>query len=105
MELLDAFKQYIREQQLFQPTDRLLLAVSGGVDSVVMAELCRQAGYAFAIAHCDFGLRGADSDADALWVQSLATKYEVPFHCIRFETEAFARERSMGIQEAARRLR
>ena len=53
------FQQYIKKENLFQPTDKLLLAVSGGVDSVALCELCKQSGFDFAIAHCNFQLRGA----------------------------------------------
>lgn len=64
MDILKQFQQYIKQQHLFNPKDKLLLAVSGGVDSVVLCELSKQAGYDFAIAHCNFQLRGEDSNRD-----------------------------------------
>ena len=62
MDLLQRFKEYIQTENLFNLKDKLLLAVSGGMDSVVLCELCKQAGYDFAIAHCNFKLRDADSE-------------------------------------------
>jgi len=71
MKLLKEFQHYIKEENLFQQKDKLLLAVSGGVDSVVLCELCKQAGYDFVIAHCNFQLRGEESDRDEKFVKSL----------------------------------
>lgn len=99
------FLGFINDNRLFGPTDRVLLAVSGGLDSAVMAELFHQLGQPFAIAHVNFGLRGAESDADALFVQNKAEQYGVPFHLTRFETAAIADERGISIQMAARELR
>ncbi len=81
------------------------MAVSGGLDSVVLCELCKQAGYSFLIAHCNFKLRGAESERDAAFVQQLAHKYNVPFLVKEFETEAHAESNKLSIQEAARELR
>ncbi len=66
MSLPEHFVQYIHEQNLFQKNDRLLLAVSGGIDSVVLTELCHQAGYNFFIAHCNFHLRKEESNRSNL---------------------------------------
>ena len=77
MNLVEKFKEYVSANHLFQPNDRLLLAVSGGVDSVALCELCNKCGYGFAIAHCNFKLRGDASDADEVFVKSLAEKYGV----------------------------
>ncbi|MCK8494349.1 tRNA lysidine(34) synthetase TilS [Spirosoma sp. RP8] len=99
------FLGFINDNQLFDPTDRVLLAVSGGLDSMVMTELFHQTKRLFAIAHVNFGLRGAESDADAHFVQNKAEQYGVPFHQIRFDTAAIAEERGVSIQMAARNLR
>src|SRR5262245_39312811 len=105
MTLLQRFQQYISDHHLFSSKDTLLLAVSGGIDSVVLCELCKQAGFQFIIAHCNFKLRGAESERDAAFVQQLAQKYNVPFLIKEFETVAYANEQKLSIQEAARELR
>jgi tRNA(Ile)-lysidine synthase len=103
--MLEDFISYINEKQLFIPVEHLLLTVSGGIDSVVLAELCHQAGLKFGIAHCNFQLRGKESESDEKFVQELARKYGVTFHTQRFETEAFAQQSGFSIQMAARELR
>ena len=105
MNLLQQFKNYVQQQKLFHAHDRVLLAVSGGVDSVMLCELCRQAGYAFAIAHCNFKLRGEESERDAGFVKKLAKYYEVDFFYKEFDTEKFALQNKLSVQEAARELR
>lgn len=105
MELLQQFLQYNKNKNLFQRKDRLLLAVSGGVDSVVLCTLCKQAGYNFAIAHCNFKLRGAASDSDEKFVQVLAASYSVPFYVRSFDTTAVAATTKKSIEETARELR
>jgi tRNA(Ile)-lysidine synthase len=105
MALLQQFQQHIILNQLFSPNDTLLLAVSGGIDSVVLCELCKQAGYKFIIAHCNFKLRGAECERDAAFVQQLALRYNVPVHIKEFDTAAYAEKSKLSIQEAARELR
>ncbi len=83
----------------------MLLAVSGGVDSVVLAHLMHSAGYPFAIAHCNFHLRPGDCDRDEAFVKALAADYGVPFHVAQFDTHAYAASHRQSIEEAARRLR
>jgi len=85
--------------------DRILLTVSGGVDSMVMLELFAHSSFAFGIAHCNFQLRGSDSDADEQLVRETAGRLAVPFHNIRFETEKHAKKRHISIEMAARELR
>lgn len=105
MSLLSNFQSIIKKQNLFSPKDKLLLAVSGGVDSVVLCELCKQAGYGFIIAHCNFQLRGVESDRDEKFVKELGKKYQVEVWVKKFETEKFATENKLTTQEAARKLR
>ena len=105
MNLLQRYQQFIKEQYLFSPKDKLILAVSGGIDSVVLCELCKQAGYDFIIAHCNFQLRGEESERDEKFVKDLAEKYKVETKVKKFDTEKFAEENKMSIQEAARVLR
>jgi tRNA(Ile)-lysidine synthase len=105
MNLLEKFTAYIKQQNLFQPKDKLLLAVSGGADSIVLCELCKQAGYDFAIAHCNFQLRGEESERDENFVRGLGEKYNVEVLVKKFDTLEFAKQRSIGTQEAARGMR
>lgn len=105
MNLVQRFKEFIQQENLFHSKDKLLLAVSGGVDSVVLCELCKQAGYHFVIAHCNFQLRGKESERDENFVRSLGNKYGVEVLIKKFETEKYAGEKKIGIQEAARDLR
>ncbi len=103
--MLKQFKNYIKQHHLFLPKDKLLLAVSGGVDSVVLCELCHQAAFDFAIAHCNFKLRGAESDRDEKFVRDLAAKYKVEIFVQQFDTNAEATKHKTSIEETARNLR
>jgi tRNA(Ile)-lysidine synthase len=105
MSLLQRFKDSIKQRHLFSPKDKLLLAVSGGVDSVVLCELCHQAGYDFTIAHCNFQLRGDESERDEQFVKDLGGKYKAEVKIKKFDTEQYAAEHKISIQEAARALR
>ena len=105
MNLLSSFEQYIKKENLFQAKGRLLLAVSGGVDSAVLCELCKQAGYNFSIAHCNFQLRAEESDVDEKFVEALARKYGVEYFVKKFNTENYAAQNKLSIQVAARELR
>ena len=89
----------------FSKDGHFVLAVSGGADSVVLAHLLKGAGINFEIAHCNFKLRGAESDRDEAFVKNLAATLDVPFSCKHFDTEAYATAHKISIQEAARDLR
>jgi tRNA(Ile)-lysidine synthase len=103
--MLQAFKDHISQNRLFNPNQHILLTLSGGVDSMVMADLFIKAGYNFGMAHCNFGLRGEMSDADELFVIEYARKNHIPFHTARFDTAGYANEKGISIQMAARELR
>jgi len=103
--MLELLQEYVEQHSLFNPGDRVLLAVSGGVDSMVMAELFHRAGYNFAIAHCNFGLRGSESNQDEAFVASVADQYRVPFHVKHFKTREYAGFNKISVQMAARTLR
>lgn len=103
--MLDRFNSHIGEQQLCRFGERILLAVSGGIDSVAMAHLFREAGYSCAMAHCNFQLRGGDSEADETFVRSLAGALEIPVFVNRFDVEERVREKGISVQMAARELR
>lgn len=99
------FNNFIIREELFRPSDIVLLAVSGGLDSAVMAYLFHLAGYQFGIAHANFQLRGKESERDEDFVRTLAEKYQVAIHVKRFETKTFARKNGISVQMAARTLR
>lgn len=102
---LQNFKDYILQNALFDNKHRVLLAVSGGKDSVLMAHFFKQAGFNFGIAHCNFGLRAAESQRDEHFVRTLAAVLEVPVYITHFETKAFAAQHKISTQMAARDLR
>ena len=103
--MLQSFNQFINLNRLFSPEDRCLLAISGGVDSMVMAHLFQESGLSFGIAHCNFKLRGKDSDGDEQFVEDVAKKLKIPFYTTSFDTVKVAENQGLTIQEAARNLR
>lgn len=105
MTLLDDFNVVIKRENMFSTTDHLLLAVSGGLDSMVLCALCAATGFSFSLVHCNFQLRGAESDRDADFVKQAAEKYGVALHMKLFDTASYAAENRISIQEAARNLR
>lgn len=105
MKLELEFKKFIEANHLFPSRQVLLLAVSGGVDSVVLCELCYKLGYRFAIAHCNFLLRADESDADEQFVKDLAQHYGVPFFVKKMAATQYASTHKVSIQVAARALR
>jgi tRNA(Ile)-lysidine synthase len=100
-----ALLKYIQREDLFKTKEKILLTISGGVDSVVLCALFHAAGISFGIAHCNFQLRGAESDDDEHFVKGLAVNYKTPFHHIRFNTDAHAKKNKVSVQVAARELR
>lgn len=103
--MLEHFIRFFKEKNLSLTQQRYLLAVSGGVDSLVLCELSKAAGLSFAIAHCNFSLRGEESLRDEVFVRSLGEKYGVTVFVQNFDTIAFAEKKKLSIQEAARKLR
>ncbi|MBR1792982.1 MAG: tRNA lysidine(34) synthetase TilS [Bacteroidales bacterium] len=101
--LLSRFQSQIDE--LIPRGGRLLLAVSGGRDSVVLADLCRRAGLCYDMAHCNFHLRPGDCDRDEQFVRALAQQQGVPCWVAQFDTQAYATDQHLSIEDAARRLR
>lgn len=100
------FLAYIQGQQLWDTSkDKILLAVSGGIDSIALVYLCQMAKIKFGIAHCNFQLRGADSEEDARFVQKLAQQLEVAYHETTFDTIAIMKQQQKSIQIVARELR
>lgn len=105
MLLLEEFEKYIEENKLFTHDDKLLLTVSGGVDSMVMMSLTAAAGYQFGVAHCNFQLRGTESDEDEVLVENEARRYGVEFYNKRFDTVGEMERTGESMEMAARRLR
>ncbi len=103
--MLSSFIQFFEKRKLLHPKPDFLVAVSGGIDSAVLCELCHQAAFDFTIIHCNFHLRGDESMRDEAFVESLGAKYKVPVIIKHFNTQSFAMENSLSIQEAARDLR
>ncbi len=103
--MLVRFREYIEKESICGSDVQILIAVSGGIDSVALLNLFEEAGYNIAVAHCNFQLRGEESDADAAFVASLANEKSIKFYRKNFNTEEVARERGNSIQMAARDLR
>ena len=103
--MLDRFKSHISTffpEMLDSP---FLLACSGGIDSVVLWHLCAETGLQFEVAHCNFNLRGSESEEDAEFVVQLSHKYNNKIHVTSFDTETYRSENKLSVQEAARQLR
>lgn len=103
--LLDEFEKYVAENELFTHDDKVLLTVSGGVDSMVLMSLTAAAGYNFGVAHCNFQLRGKESDEDEVLVEREAKRLGVEFFNKRFDTTAEIERTGESMEMAARRLR
>jgi len=103
--MLEKFNNFIDSRELCRFGDRILLAVSGGIDSVVMAHLFGEAGYECVIAHCNFQLRGTESDTDEQFVRTLAARLDMPVFVRFFDVEREMREKGISVQMAARELR
>jgi tRNA(Ile)-lysidine synthase len=103
--MLAKFTTFIRDKELARQNDKILMAVSGGIDSMVMASLFLRAGYLTGIAHCNFSLRGKESDLDEELVKDFAGKHNAVFHSERFNTKEYAASKGISIQMAARELR
>jgi len=103
--MVDKLKMFIKKNNLVKPGDKVLLAVSGGIDSMVMAHLFHKLGTETGIAHCNFSLRSSESDKDEELVRKYAEENNITFFTIRFDTKAFAKKMRLSVQMAARELR
>jgi tRNA(Ile)-lysidine synthase len=103
--LATQFIKHVQQNRLFSGADRLIVAVSGGIDSVALCQLCFMNGFTFEIAHVNFGLRGLESDDDETFVRKLAVSLGARFHVLHTDTRNYASENRISIQVAARQLR
>lgn len=103
--MVEAFKKFCTSKNIAIEGVKTIVTVSGGIDSVVMAQLFQIAGAEFVIAHCNFRLRGNESNEDENFVKEMAKRMDVPFYCKSFKTNDFAQENGISIQMAARELR
>ena len=103
--LLKAFEKYVERHELFSHEDKILLTVSGGVDSMVMLSIFVRLGYNIGVAHCNFCLRGAESDEDTAMVERECEKLGIVCHCKRFDTEGEMARTGDSMEMTARRLR
>ncbi|QZE14896.1 tRNA lysidine(34) synthetase TilS [Halosquirtibacter laminarini] len=102
--LFSAFKHFLETREI-ESNSKVLLAVSGGVDSMVMADLFQRSKLPFSIAHCNFKLRAEESEKDTTLVHNYALSLDIPFYCEYFDTTAYAEENNLSIEMAARNLR
>ncbi len=101
----EKFEAFVREQKLFDKNDRVLVALSGGVDSVVLATLMLRSGYTFSVAHCNFHLRGEESNRDERFVRSWAEKNKIKLFVAEFDTYEYMQQKGISLEMAARELR
>lgn len=97
--------RYIEEQQMFTRQSRIIVALSGGADSVALLCILLRLGYSCEAAHCNFHLRGEESIRDQSFVEELTRKLGVPLHLVHFDTKAYAFQKGISIEMAARELR
>lgn len=97
--------QYIDNESLFSLNARIIVALSGGADSVALLRILHTLGHDCEAAHCNFHLRGAESDRDEMFVRKLCKTMKIPLHTIDFATEQYATEKKISIEMAARELR
>lgn len=103
--MLDQFLQRITKNQLFEPDQKILLAVSGGIDSMVLLHLFERSHFNYGIVHCNFNLRGSESDEDEAFVKAQVMIHGVEAFFESFETEEYATLNGISIEMAARELR
>jgi len=104
-DLLPRFLEFSRKVKLFTPNDRIIAGISGGADSIAMIDLFVRIGQPVTVAHCNFSLRGTESDQDEIFVRNYAMERDIPYSSIRFQTMDYAAKKHISIEMAARELR
>ena len=105
IDLIKKTKDFINDNNLLDNKNKILLGVSGGVDSIVLLDIFHNLKINFAVAHCNFQLRGDDSKKDQEFVNTLAEKYNSKFYTVNFDTKKYAKDNGISIEMAARDLR
>ena len=103
--MLRRVSTYIRQRELLNKSKPVLVAISGGADSVALLDVLLRAGYSCNAAHCNFHLRGAESNRDEAFVRELCAQMNVPLEVAQFDTKTYAETHKVGIEVAARELR
>ncbi len=103
--MLKQFEVNIHKNDLFSKADKLLVAFSGGIDSIVLSDLLHKLGYTFDLAHCNFQLRGTEANEDTEFCKNYAEQIQAHCHITYFNTSTYAKENKLSIQMAARALR
>ena len=103
--MTNSFQNHINQDLSFLRKSKLLIAISGGLDSVVLTHLCHEAKLNFSLAHCNFNLRGNESDQDEEFVLQLAEDLDLEVFIESFDTEIYAKKHKLSTQMAARELR
>jgi len=100
--MIDSCLKYINQNKLFDKKSKILLALSGGIDSICLADVLFRLDYSIEFAHCNFNLRGQESNDDQDFVKQLSLKYKIPFHTVSFNTANYAKKNKISVQMAAR---
>ncbi len=103
--MISKIQTYITNHNLANSGTSILVACSGGVDSMVLVDVLLKLNHNISIAHCNFQLRGKESDADELFLHDFAMKYNIPFYTIKFDTKGYKQNKDVSTQMAARELR
>ncbi|MCD8541736.1 MAG: tRNA lysidine(34) synthetase TilS [Bacteroides graminisolvens] len=103
--LVKKVKEFIEKEDLCSKQDKILVALSGGADSVALTRILITLGYHCEAAHCNFALRGEESDRDEDFVRNFCRSLNIKCHSIHFETRRYAAQQSISIEMAARELR
>lgn len=103
--LSNRVKEYINQHKLFSKEDKVILAISGGADSVCLMHILMELDFSFELAHCNYDLRGKESEDDELFVKRLADNYGKKLHVKKFKARKYSIKNKISIQMAARDMR